>query len=354
MFIKSAQKYIPSSTLDQLSGVYTQRLLDYLAGSLYTEPEYDFFATAQASYGLLFSGKVGSGKRTVVDALAGSALMCGYDLWEVPISVLMGETPISTISLIEDFFNKLELEFKKEEGRIFILFDDIWLFNDDTRAGKLFFGRLKKLLKYKSIKLLAVAVFDEEPSNIPSFYRLGMKIVTIGNPQENFRRSIIAESMGAFLTNTLTAEYLAEITNGFSYGELFEFLDNVMMSLMGKSKIIDEEECTSYYVDDVEPFGLINKKRVEVMAEEIKKCRYKFREDTPTGSVYNYPTAAPIAVTSAVLSGESAQSAFAEKKNNEMNAYTPSGALDLSGSDRIDYGEIVNPEETENHSLPKF
>lgn len=349
MKLDSGRIYNAETSVDEL--ICTGRMYDLLKGSLrYGQEEELLYPTVQ-SRSFLFTGVRGSGKRTIIDAFAGSAAENGYSVYELPISELIGSEPKETINEIRSFISSLRLRSEPQGTRIMLIFEDIWLFNDDTRAGKLFFSELNKLMKNTGSHIITVAAYDEAAVNVPYLFRGNTHVLHVDPPDE-FERSVFFETnFESFINDLVTIDYLVSRTKGFTYGELRLLTDNILIALKGGLIDGDYETLSDRLSDYNVGKTILPKQRVEMFAADIERVRYTDDGKDAVKSIFNYPRAQVVGAISAVAAA--AEAPAGDGGNNQGFDFSSFRIEDLDKQSNL--AEIVDPEETASRgSLPRL
>lgn len=287
------------------------------------EPGDDMFSNFRTSNTYIFTGDPGCGNTEIVEAFAVSALYANYDVIRVSVIQLMGEEQNSTISSINELMD--DIEAYANESSIFLLVEDIWLLNDDTRAARLFFSKLRKLktniIRNGGKPIIIAALYDGRAEEMPEIFRIDAHIVPVGEQNRRTRLFCFNNALGDLLEKqeTITADMLADMTESFSLGELTMAAENITMYIRGLNLSGDDPEELKY-ADNISDTANVNisKETVEMLIAQVRNSRV--RENAPhiRRSVYNYPSAkqvgGAISIASPMMVGAAEEN---EKKKME-------------------------------------
>ena len=346
MKLDSGRIYEAETSLDEL--ICTGRMYDLLKGSLRYGQEEGFLYPTVQSRSFLFTGVRGSGKRTIIDAFAGSAAECGYTVYELPVNELIGSDPQETIKEIKAFCSGVRTKAAQTGIKLMLIFEDIWLFNDDTRAGQLFFSELSRLMKRSEAHIITAAAYDDTAVNVPYLFRGNTHVIHVDAPEDFERELFFETNFELFVNDEVTTDYLVARTKGFTYGELRLLTDNILIALKGGLISDDEEKLPKELSDDNVRKAIIPKQRVEMFAADIERVRYADDGRDAVKSIFNYPRTQ---IVGAISAAAAANSGAGEAPHDPM--------LDLSFNlddlDKTDdLTEVVDPEETANRVLPRL
>lgn len=276
------KEYVPKIDLESL--FCSANLYYALLGSVHTKSEDKYFQEFEVnSCGILFTGRVGSGKRTAVEALAGTAGKSDYQLFEFSVMELLDSDIYDSRKNIKEYFEYLReiIEIGKEHGKgVFVFLDDICLFDDDVKAGMFFFKNLKKLLNNVKTPVIVVSTYDDVAANLPDFYRIGFQIINIDEANEYDRENMFNSRISDYLNEDVSCDYLVQSTKGFSKGEIETLINLIFMSIIGQKK--EDED-----IEDISE--LINKKLIDSYVSLIEKSRYVPAQPEIISAAYPYP-----------------------------------------------------------------
>ena len=346
MKLDSGRIYEAETTLDEL--ICTGRMYDLLKGSLRYGLEESFLYPTVESRSFLFTGIRGSGKRTIIDAYAGTAAEYGYTVYELPVSELIGSDPKETMQEIRSFFGSVRTKAAQDGIKIMMIFEDIWLFNDDTRAGQFFFSELGRMMKRLDAHIITVAAYDDAAVNVPQLFRGKTHVIHVDAPEDFEREMFFETNFETFVNDEVTTDYLVSRTKGFTYGELRLFTDNMLIALKGGLIGDDIEQLEQELSDDNVKEAAISKQRVEMFADDIERVRFVDDGKDAVKSIFNYPRAQ---IVGAVGVAAPAQGSSNEAPHDPMMDLS----FNLEDIDKTDdLTEVVDPEETANRVLPRL
>ena len=331
-------------------------LLHMLRGSFYRENQSveDVFDAVSYSQTYIFTGRPGCGSNEILDAYAVSAVFSGYTVFRISMIQLMGEDQNATISSINELMDDIEDRYIKSDTEdlvfLFLLVEDIWLLNDDTKAARMFFSRLRKLkagfIKSQNGQVIIAACYDGKTEEMPDIFRIDAHIIPLDTQDRLTRERYFKNCLEKLLENQdkITLGQLVDMTEGFSLGELQMVVEKLSMYIRGINLQEDPYMDLDFPESITETVNMdISMETVEKLVEQVRSSRCC--DDMPRirRSVYNYPSAklaggaiglaAPMlnAVTSEISEESKKEKAKMENAQNVMNNAT--AAMNMTADD---------------------
>lgn len=214
--------------LDDLYGMpYEKAVL----GSCIPDGELDEIMGLGGSKGILLTGPLGSGKETLSVGLAGSLLSCGYTYIRMPGSHLVRDPQLC--GQIEEFVRSMAQN--AEGAGVCLYLDDVTPLSDQPEVCEYLVNVLGSLLtETKHLAIVATATAKEDaPAAL-------LKLLTeckVLPPTVTERRMLLerAFEQRIFLEKGCSVHTLAEMTEGFTYGQMEDAITHSLMLLKDKA-----------------------------------------------------------------------------------------------------------------------
>lgn len=348
MQINGNFRFVPRLNLESI--FINLRQYSILKGALIrsNEESGNIFSMTHRSSAYIITGIQGNGKKLAAEAFAGTAAMCGYQVYRFPVSELIKGTPEDTLAEIGEFLDELEAMLSAPGRKYFLLLDDIWLFNDDSRTGKIFFSKLWDFMESCAGHTVIAAAFDGAASELCEIFRgKCVRIIPLRKPDPETRTAFFESSLSDFFNDEegVSAQYMGEMTEGFTYGELNALAEELLCMAKGYCLEDTEEEAVPLR-DEIRPTTLISKEEIDETVEDIVMSRYSGAEKGNRRSIFNYPRAAAVQSAAAVqnvgeIAVQSAQNIV--KDNNDPNKIVLMN-MDEQLSKDADMGIVHDPD----------
>jgi len=279
------------------------------------------------------TGPKGNGKKLAVEAFAGSALKCGYGVYNISVNKLFRNSHDETMFEIEELISSFKEMFFRPDEKYFFILSNLWIFGNDSEAGKLFFDELYSVLDKSASQstshVVFAAAYDCPPDKFPDIFRgRETKIIPLSLPDSEMRSYYFKCRLEKFLSekNDVTADFISDITEGCTYSEINAIAENILFIAKGNFLLTDDneddEEIQNLNDDNISFDNLVSVKEVKRIVEDIISCRSVSYGSTLRKSVYNYPNANVIAapVSAGAYIGEHAVQKSETTNSNEIKA----------------------------------
>lgn len=214
--------------LDDLFGMpYEKAVL----GSCIPDEELDEIMGLKGPKGILLTGPVGSGKETLSVGLAGSLVSCGYVYYRVPGSHLV-RYPQLCGQLGETI---LSMEQNAGTAGVYLYLDDVSPLNEEPEVSEYLVNILRGLLvQAKHLVIVATALSKKDVPSGLGKYLMECKVLP---PTVVECRMLLEQSFSQriFLEKGLGFHTLAEMCEGFTYGQMKEVINLSLLLLKDKA-----------------------------------------------------------------------------------------------------------------------